>query len=195
MGLTLDSSPFSSPSCLKIISMKPHPYSEEAQKRMAALIEEMEGQTDRGVAIVGAAWVEEAMTEAIESFLRPAPEAWRDLFGDRGGMSTLSAKIDLSRLLGLISESIRSDLHNIRRVRNAFAHQIVHEASHEKLSFQTDHIRDRCLPLKCIEHEKIKEPRKAFVRACAKLNGDFGVLYMIGDVIPEGMQIVPETER
>ena len=44
------------------------PNSIEAQKRMMALIEEIEDQTDRGVAIVGAAWIEETMSAAIESF-------------------------------------------------------------------------------------------------------------------------------
>jgi hypothetical protein len=64
--------------------MNLQPDSEEAQKRMMALIDEMEGQTDRGVAIVGAAWVEEAMSVAIESFLHSEPKAWKRLFEGNG---------------------------------------------------------------------------------------------------------------
>ena len=39
--------------------------SPEAQQRLLSLIDEMNGQSDRGVAIVGTAWVEEAMSAAI----------------------------------------------------------------------------------------------------------------------------------
>src|SRR5690606_22588339 len=97
--------------------------SPEAQKRLGALIEEMNGQTDRGVAIVGSAWVEEALSALIEWFLHSDPKVWERLFKNNGPIATFSAKIDLAKLLGLISEIIRSDLHRIRDIRNELAHE------------------------------------------------------------------------
>ena len=175
--------------------MKYDPNSDEAQKRMMALIEEMEGQTDRGVAIVGAAWVEEAMSTAIESFLHSDPKSWQRLFGVSGPMSTLSAKIDLARLLGIISEVIRSDLHILRDVRNEFAHHIAHKTQHTKLGFNSPHIRGKCLALKCVAHEKHTEARVAFVRACAILNSDFEMLHFMGMKVSDGGQVFAKVER
>ena len=175
--------------------MRFDPDSEEAQKRMEALIEEMQGQTDRGVAIVGAAWVEEAMSAAIESFLHSDRKAWDRLFGIAGPLGTLSAKIDLARLLGMVSDSIKSDLHIIRDVRNEFAHRIAHKTEHTKLAFSSPHIRDKCLALKCIAHEKHAEPRVAFIQACAILNADFEAHSMFGIKITDGGHIVARIDH
>lgn len=175
--------------------MKHDPNSEEALKRMTALIEEIEGQTDRGAAIVGAAWVEEAMSVAIESFLHSDKKAWQRLFGGNGPLATLSAKIDLSRLLGLISETIRSDLHIIRDIRNEFAHQIAHKTEHTKLAFCSKHIADKCLALRCVAHEKHSDPRIAFVRACATLNADFEMVQFFRVKISDGGRIFAKVEH
>ena len=110
------------------------PNSEEGYRRLMALVEEMEGQTDRGVAIVGAAWVEEGLFAAIESFLHSGTQPWKRLFDISGPMSTLSAKTDLARLLGMISKVIWSDLHIIRDIRNEFAH------TPQAIDFETDEI-------------------------------------------------------
>ena len=157
--------------------MKQTPFSRspDSEKLMETLIEEMGSQTDRGAAIIGAAWVEEAMTAAIEAYLYPSSKAWDGLFGNYGPMSTFSAKIDLARLLGMVSEVIRADLRIIRDVRNEFAHRIAHKDSQEKLSFKTEHIRSKCLNLRCVEHEEHKDARRAFSRACGTLNSDFKI--------------------
>lgn len=175
--------------------MKHNPNSDEAHARLIALIEEIEGQTDRGAAIVGAAWVEEALSAAIESFLHSDSKSWQRLFGANNPMSTFSAKIDLSSLLGMISEVIRSDLHIIRDVRNEFAHQIAHKTQHTKLGFNSPHIRDKCLALKSVAHEEHTEGRTAFVRACAIINSDFEMMRFVGMKISDSGQIFAKVER
>lgn len=77
--------------------------SDESAARTEALVREPEAQTDRGVAIVGVAWVEEALTAAIESFLVKDKTAWTRLFHKSGPLSSLASKIDLSRLLDMTS--------------------------------------------------------------------------------------------
>ena len=160
--------------------MKYDRNSPEARQRMMALVEEMAQQTDRGAAIIATAWVEEAISAAIESFLQSETKAWQRLFDGNGPLATLSAKIDLARLLGLTTETIRSDLHIIRDIRNEFAHQIAHKTEHTKLTFSSNHIRDKCMALRCVAHEKPSEPRAAFVRACAILNSDFEMIRFFG---------------
>ncbi|OWY27324.1 hypothetical protein [Herbaspirillum robiniae] len=161
---------------------------------MLALIEEIEEQTDRGVAIVGAAWIEEAMTTAMESFLHADSKAWSRLFGSNGPLSTFSAKIDLCSLLGLISGTIKSDLHIIREIRNEFAHQIVHRSEHTKLNFISAHINDKCKALKCVAHENHPLSRTAFVRACATLSADFELMIYGGNKLPQTGQIIAKME-
>lgn len=167
---------------------------EDDNKRLIALIEEMDGQTDRGVAIVGAAWIEEAMTTAIQSFLHDDSKAWKRLFSGNGALASFSSKIDLAILLGLVSDAIRSDLHIIREIRNEFAHQITHKTQHTKLGFSSAHIKDKCMFLKCIAHENIDDPRVAFVRACATLNSDFEIHKMFGYKVSDGDHIFAKID-
>lgn len=175
--------------------MKYDPNSAEAYQRMMTLIEEINDQSDRGAAIVGAAWLEESMSAAIESFLESHPSAWQRLFGGNGPLGTFSAKIDLSRLLGMVTDVIRSDLHILREIRNEFAHQIAHKTEHTKLSFNTLHIKDKCMAIKCVSHEEIGDPRTVFIRACAVLYADFEMLRFFGTKVSDGGNIFAKCER
>jgi hypothetical protein len=170
--------------------MKVDHQSEEAQKRLMVLVEEMSGESDRTVAIVGAAWVEEALGNAIESFLQSHSEAWKRLFKGAGPMNSFSAKIDLARLLGMVTNSIRTDLHDIRDIRNEFAHQIAHKTEHTKLSFASSQIREKCLALRCVAHEKPTDARTAFTRACATLNADFEMVVLFGAMVSDSGRVL-----
>lgn len=161
---------------------------------MMTLVEEINDQSDRGAAIVGAAWLEESMSAALESYLHSHPKSWERLFGGNGPLGTFSAKIDLSRLLGLITDVIWSDLHILRDIRNQFAHQVVHKADQSRLSFNTPHIRDKCLALQCVKHEQVAEPRTAFVRACAILYADFEMIVFFNFKAGDGGQIFAQIE-
>jgi DNA-binding MltR family transcriptional regulator len=147
-------------------------YSDEAIKQALSLVQEIENQTDRGAAIVGAAWVEEELHAAIESFLEKDKAAWDRLFRKSGPLSSFSAKIDLARLLGMVSNVVASDLHILREIRNEFAHSVL-DKDKSVLSFRTARIKDKCLALRSVKHEEIHDPRVAFIRACAVLNSDF----------------------
>jgi hypothetical protein len=111
--------------------MKRQRSPEEDAQRLLALMEEMADQSDRGAAIIGAAWVEEAILAALESFLYAGTRSWDRLFDSSGPLSAFSAKIDLAHVLGLTTDGARSDLHMIREVRNEFAHEIAHKNEHK----------------------------------------------------------------
>ena len=168
---------------------------EDVLKRAMVLAEELEGESERAAAIVGAAWVEDSLGGALASFLIPHAEAWKSLFSGSGPLATFSTKIDLACLVGMISEAIRSDLHSIRQVRNEFAHQIAHRVQHTRLGFATQHLRDRCLSLRCVKHEELTDARTAFTRACVTLSSDFEVLAMLGEQVRHGGQVVAASEN
>jgi DNA-binding MltR family transcriptional regulator len=167
--------------------------SEEAIKRSLALVKELNGQTDRGVAIVGVAWIEEALVAAVHAFLEKNEKAWDRLFSKSGPLSSLSAKIDLARLIAMTSDAIHSDLHILRGIRNEFAHSVL-DKDDSPLTFQSTRIRDRCLSLKCVKHEELVDPRHAFVRACAVLNADFYMHEFFGQSIQDGGRVVVHGE-
>jgi hypothetical protein len=91
------------------------------------VVDELESQTDRGAAIIGAALVESLLRQALEARMRlrtPVEKRTaKGLFGTMGPLSSFSAKIELGLLLGLYPEEVRSDLHRIRDARNEFAHE------------------------------------------------------------------------
>jgi hypothetical protein len=150
------------------------------EKRMRVFAEEMKGESDRAVAVVGAAWVEEALQGAIIECLEPHQKAQERLFSVGGPLATFSAKIDLGRLIGIMSDAVHYDLHTIREIRNDFAHRVAHKTEHSKLSFATPYIRDKCLSLRCVAREKHCDPREAFTSACGSLSADFEAVKTYG---------------
>jgi DNA-binding MltR family transcriptional regulator len=147
--------------------------SAEYIERVRVVIEELRSQSDRGVAIVGGAWVEESLSGMLHVAFRPEPAVWKRVTANYGPLSTFAGKIDMAHLLRLVSSHIYSDLNAIRGIRNAFAHDVAHKKTHEQLSFASNDINEKCLALHCVAHEKLSDPRRAFTRACAMLAADF----------------------
>jgi mannitol operon repressor len=105
---------------------------------------EVFGQTDRASAIVAAALLEEVLERLLLAFILEHDTAKRDLVDGMAPLSTLSAKINASFHLGLISEAQFEDLKIIKDVRNDFAH------SFEPITFETPRIKDRCMRLRTL---------------------------------------------
>ncbi len=158
--------------------MRPQPYTDDAEKRAEVLEIELKRQSDRGAAIVAAAWLDDYLTIVLTSCLINHPESWKRLLGPGGSLDSFSTKIDLVTLLGIISPGIRSDFHAIREIRNEFAHQVAHRHSHEELSFGSAHIQDKCLSLRCVKELGTKAPRERFVQACLKLARELEMIWM-----------------
>jgi len=115
------------------------------------------------------------------------------LLGKSSPLSNFSAKIDLACLLGMCSRNIAKDLHTIREIRNDFAHNILAK-DNAKLSFNSGHIKDKCMSLRCVAHEAPTTPRVAFVRACAILNSDFYIHRFMGQKVNDGGQVLAKIE-
>ncbi len=82
-------------------------------------------RTHAGVALAGAAIIEQGLERVLLSRMRKLNRAKRDrLFEGYGPLSTFSAKIDVAFALGLIDPGIYDRLTVVRKVRNKFAHSV-----------------------------------------------------------------------
>jgi DNA-binding MltR family transcriptional regulator len=79
-------------------------------------------QTDRGCALVAAAWVDDALAEYVRAVLRPDQHVSDQLFQSEGPLGTFSARIKIAYMFGLIERYEYEDLEIIRSIRNEFAH-------------------------------------------------------------------------
>jgi DNA-binding MltR family transcriptional regulator len=91
------------------------------------MMTELMGQSHRGTVILVAALLEDALTEQLGSIMRDYDgierlEKLGPLFGPNRHLSSFSAKIDLAYFLMRIDDGMRSQLHDIREMRNACAH-------------------------------------------------------------------------
>jgi DNA-binding MltR family transcriptional regulator len=112
----------------------------EDSERLNAFAASLQEESDRACAVLGAAMLDEVLGYLIQSAM--AEEAPQSLFEGYGPIASFSARIDISLGLGLISRDERHDLHLIRKIRNAFAHDTDHG-----LSFASEAIAQRVAEL------------------------------------------------
>jgi hypothetical protein len=87
-----------------------------------AAMAEVDKQTDRGAAIVGAAYVDLVLREAITARLIDNTALMNTLFENRGPLQDFGARIQVAFALGVYGTRAYKDLCIIKDVRNAFAH-------------------------------------------------------------------------
>ena len=97
-------------------------------KRHAEYTAELNGESDRAAAILGAANFDVWLGEIIEAHFgvlsgEMSCNLRKRLFKSYGPLSTFAAKIDIACALGLYDEDIRKGLHTVRKIRNEFAHE------------------------------------------------------------------------
>lgn len=108
--------------------------------------EQVEFDSDRAAGIVAGSITETRLAEALKSRLKnDKPGIVADLFQPSGALGSFRTKIDLSYLMGLISDVAFKDLTIIKNIRNDFAHKL----NVDTFDFQS--IRDRCMNLSMIE--------------------------------------------
>jgi hypothetical protein len=98
----------------------------KTEMELKAIYDEIDAQTDRGAAIISGAILEEQLTEALKCRLILTGSLSEKIFSyeQNGALSAFAQKIDVSFAVGMIKPDVRDDLHNIRRIRNRFAHRI-----------------------------------------------------------------------
>lgn len=106
------------------------------------LDKEFEGQSERGIAIVGASFLDGLLQALFEVFLLVDEKVTPTLFDPFNSLSTFSSKIKLAYCLGLISKHEHDYLNTVRKIRNIFAHNL------GDITFERSPIRDHCVNLK-----------------------------------------------
>lgn len=105
-----------------------------------AFIQEFSQESDRACALLGAAYLDELLTELLLSFLIDDKESMNLLGLEKpyAPIGTFSSKILTCFCLGMMDRIQFKDLTSIRRIRNKFAHSL------HGLSFQESEIEKEC---------------------------------------------------
>ncbi len=141
-------------------------------RKITDALRELTEQTDRGLAVVGAAIIQEKLKDLIiRSFVKRNKKI-RNLFGPDGALGAFAAQIKLAYAVGLIGSDIYSDLNLIREIRNKSAHFLHY--SHKKgpyqlVTFKHETLKQWALSLKCPSACGISNPRKRFETTCFSL--------------------------
>lgn len=101
-------------------------------------IEDFQKETDRGVALAAAAFMEDVLSALLNAAFIDHESVSRNLLEYPGVLSSFAAKTEMAFAMGLIGPQAYSDLRTIRKVRNLFAH------AHHAVSFEDDGVRDLC---------------------------------------------------
>jgi DNA-binding MltR family transcriptional regulator len=121
--------------------------------------ETLDGETDRGCALMAAAYLDSQLEELVRTSFVDDSKAADELLGVSKPLGSFSARIDIAHLLGHIGKKVHRDLHLIRKIRNDFGH------TSTPLDFHHPPIQARCREL---YHSFLKEdasPRKRFTNA------------------------------
>lgn len=84
--------------------------------------QELHAESDRGMALSGTAYLDDRLGKLIQSYLTTDTKDVRLIWDATAPLGTFSARIAMTRALGLISQKERDELNMLRKVRNLFAH-------------------------------------------------------------------------
>ncbi|MCB1780033.1 MAG: hypothetical protein KDJ34_08050 [Candidatus Competibacteraceae bacterium] len=132
-----------------------------------AFRETLSPESDRGCALMAAAFLDSRLATLIRKKLINEPNTVQQFLEFNGVAGTFSSRIDFCFLTGLIPRSVQSDLHLIRKIRNEFGHRA------EPITFENQEIRSRCELFQNMNALEDARPRLKFTNTC------FGVLSVI----------------
>ncbi len=104
-------------------------------------LNQLEKESARGLALVGAAILDDRLCDLLKSFLIPKPEKVKQLLGAGGPLGTLRSRITAAYCLGLVAEDQYHTLLTLNEIRNKFAHDLDSE------SFDSQRVRKLCSKL------------------------------------------------
>lgn len=138
-------------------------------KEFLGFLDKLKAESERGAVLVSTGFLEEQLRQVLAAFLIEDKAAASLLEGSNAPLGTFSARITACFAMGLISQAEHHDLHQLRRIRNDFAHSI-------HVSFETPSIADRCktLLLKVPDHNGKVPPVQQFKTAAIALIMNLG---------------------
>lgn len=109
---------------------------------LANFISELQRESDRGLALVAAALIDDKLGEVLRAFFCEGACAARLLNSSNAALGSFSARSDACLALGLLDDYEYSEIALLRKVRNEFAH------SKHGISFEASRVRGLCSSLK-----------------------------------------------
>lgn len=145
---------------------------DRVEDRFAAAVAELGKETDRGLALVGAAMVDEMLSSSLRAFMCNdgigSKTADALLLSERNGvLSTFSARSDACVAFGLIDEDEYREIALIRKIRNKFAHVSA------PMSFDTEPVMGLCATLSSHvpgDAPVLQTPRGRFLNAVVSVS-------------------------
>jgi len=115
----------------------------ESQEHFDRLQKELMEQTDRGAALIGGAFLEWRIKQAIRTRLHTWDEHGEVLFGndEKPGELMFANQCRMAYCLGLVGKEGLRDLGIVGRIRNKFAHRL------SVTSFEVEHVARQCKDL------------------------------------------------
>jgi mannitol operon repressor len=110
---------------------------------VARLVDDLQQETDRGAALVGAAFLDDVLDVTLRAVFINDPDIVNKLLGMGRPLESFGARTHLVYCLGLMGSDIYADINLIREIRNDFAHR-------HPTSFEFPEIRFKCFKLKCL---------------------------------------------
>ncbi|MFC1884765.1 hypothetical protein ACFL2O_08335 [Thermodesulfobacteriota bacterium] len=108
-------------------------------------VKEFSDESDRAAVVLGAAKLDQLLYQILQRKLLPAPSSRDELLDGESALGTFSARINVCYRLCLIDAYYTRALHMIRKIRNAFAHEI--DGCSLQAGSHRDRIRDLEAPL------------------------------------------------
>ena len=108
---------------------------------VSVALKEIKTGSDRVAGIVTPVFVDMLLAAALRAQFHQDEDLLKKLLKPGGALGDFGVKIDLAFLVGIISDAAKKDLHRVRKIRNAFAHDALLD------SFDKSPVRDWAMAL------------------------------------------------
>jgi DNA-binding MltR family transcriptional regulator len=109
----------------------------------ARLVDDLQNETDRGAALLGAAFLDDVLEVMLRSAFVDDSEAVNKLISSGRPLESFGVRAHLAYCMGLLAPDIYHDINIIREIRNDFAHR-------QPAVFEHPQVKAKCQTLKCV---------------------------------------------
>lgn len=110
---------------------------------VARLVDDLAKETDRGCALLAAAFLDDVLDVLMRAAFVESSEAVNKILGTGRPLESFGARTHLCFCIGLLGMDVYCDLNLIREIRNDFAHR-------QPTSFKAAEITEKCKKLQCV---------------------------------------------
>jgi mannitol operon repressor len=132
---------------------------------VSRLVDDLERESDRGAALVGAAFLDDVLDVLLRSAFVNEPETVGKLMGMGRPLESFGSRAHLCYCMGLLGADVYADINLIREIRNDFAHR-------GPTGFDLPDVEIKCMRLRIISTLGADEscgPRERFIATVVML--------------------------